>query len=326
MITYKKSGFTLIELLVVIAIIALLMSLLAPALRKVKEQAQAAVCLSNLHQWSIAYKQYYDDNRGRTPDWDSGGDGPFYLTHLRYYMSMSRADLVPGKIYRGILICPSAKKPELRIQRRNLSAKQIELIVPQEDTQAIGLFKANVYLNKKLPAKRAATATTTTTTQAATSPATQKNSPEIIEAMDLVLEAYVKLMNAHRRLRKNTLEEDPANFWGLAKSHYALKQYFKALKYYQELAERLDPNKNPEQYWQAQLKACRCALEGLRQTREKLKENPQKNKEKLEKNTESLENLQRSMRQLEEDDPNKGGFYEEYNLIMAELRTLLAEP
>ncbi|MHC4260869.1 MAG: type II secretion system protein, partial [Planctomycetota bacterium] len=80
MITYKKKGFTLIELLVVIAIIALLMSMLAPALRKAKEQAQAAVCLSNLHQWSIAYKQYYDDNRGRTPDWGGNADGPFYLT------------------------------------------------------------------------------------------------------------------------------------------------------------------------------------------------------------------------------------------------------
>jgi prepilin-type N-terminal cleavage/methylation domain-containing protein len=113
---YTKRGFTLIELLVVIAIIALLMSILAPALSKAKAQAEAAVCLSNLHQWSIAYKQYYDDNRGRTPDWDSGGDGPYYLTHLRYYMSMSRADLVPGKIYKGILICPSAKKPIMAVQ------------------------------------------------------------------------------------------------------------------------------------------------------------------------------------------------------------------
>jgi prepilin-type N-terminal cleavage/methylation domain-containing protein/prepilin-type processing-associated H-X9-DG protein len=112
----KKSGFTLIELLVVIAIIALLMSILAPALRKAKEQGEAAVCLSNLHQWSVAYKQYYDDNRGRTPDWDSDGDGPFYLTHSRYYISKNRTDLMPGQVYKGILICPSAKKPKLAVQ------------------------------------------------------------------------------------------------------------------------------------------------------------------------------------------------------------------
>lgn len=49
----KRDGFTLIELLVSIAIIALLMALLIPCLRRVREQARTAVCQSNLRQWSV---------------------------------------------------------------------------------------------------------------------------------------------------------------------------------------------------------------------------------------------------------------------------------
>ncbi|HUT31569.1 MAG TPA: type II secretion system protein [Sedimentisphaerales bacterium] len=68
----KTRGFTLIELLVVIAIIALLMSMVVPALNKAREQARVVVCRSNLHQYGLAARMYLDDNDRRFPftmDW-----------------------------------------------------------------------------------------------------------------------------------------------------------------------------------------------------------------------------------------------------------------
>ncbi len=58
----QRHGFTLIELLVVIAIIALLMSIMMPALSRVKEEARAIVCRSNLRQWGVVWQMATDDH------------------------------------------------------------------------------------------------------------------------------------------------------------------------------------------------------------------------------------------------------------------------
>ncbi|MCK5565093.1 MAG: prepilin-type N-terminal cleavage/methylation domain-containing protein [Planctomycetes bacterium] len=68
----KRKGFTLIELLVVIAIIALLLSILIPALSKVKAQAQEILCKMNLHQYQIATEMYGNENSDYMPNpWQS---------------------------------------------------------------------------------------------------------------------------------------------------------------------------------------------------------------------------------------------------------------
>ena len=65
---FRDKGFTLIELLIVVAIIAVLITILAPALQSAREQAKRALCLYNTHALSIAWIQYIEENKGMLPD------------------------------------------------------------------------------------------------------------------------------------------------------------------------------------------------------------------------------------------------------------------
>lgn len=76
----KRKGFTLIELLVVIAIIALLMSVLMPAMARVRSQAKSSACLSQLHSWGLMFKLYAEDNGGQLGDGNWVGSNQCYDT------------------------------------------------------------------------------------------------------------------------------------------------------------------------------------------------------------------------------------------------------
>ena len=112
----RRNGFTLVELLVVIGIIALLISILLPALSKARKAAVNVKCLANLHQLALAYSQYVIINHGKSLVYNNqNGTDPAYFMwqeQLRPYYGRATNPGTYEDTASNVRLCPAASDLE----------------------------------------------------------------------------------------------------------------------------------------------------------------------------------------------------------------------
>ena len=126
----KQPGFTLVELLVVIGIIALLITMLLPALNRAREQAKTVQCISNLRQLAVSAHLYAHLHKGNLPIAQYQASNPPWAYHyfwdftLKKHLPTGQDSVEPGLLW--------PKATEARVQQcpsyegRSTSFKELD--------------------------------------------------------------------------------------------------------------------------------------------------------------------------------------------------------
>ena len=106
----RRPGFTLVELLVVIGIIAVLISILLPALNRARESARTVACASNLRQIGQAIYGYVNENNGTLPvgslALNTIGGNAVWDTLISKYLGRESNDIYINRNPSPVLKCP----------------------------------------------------------------------------------------------------------------------------------------------------------------------------------------------------------------------------